>query len=98
MATVEDGQNGAAAEQAPVPVTAGFVGMKPQLLVEAPKATDAVQFYKSAFGAVEVIRTMQSKRKAEQEQPLISSAQLQIGGSSFLVSDFSDDSAASYVF
>ncbi|KAK9218809.1 hypothetical protein WN943_007447 [Citrus x changshan-huyou] len=41
--------------------------MKPQLLVEASKVTDAVQFYKTAFGAVEINCNMETKRKAEQE-------------------------------
>ena len=41
--------------------------MKPQLLVEASKVTDAVQCYKTAFGAVEINRNMETKRKAEQE-------------------------------
>ncbi|KAH9706318.1 hypothetical protein KPL70_012166 [Citrus sinensis] len=48
-----------------------FMGMKPQLLVEASKATGSVRFYETAFGA-----------------------QLQIAGSTFHVSAFSDDFAA----
>ncbi|KAK9229265.1 hypothetical protein WN944_022224 [Citrus x changshan-huyou] len=44
-----------------------FMGMKPQLLVEASKATGSVQFYETAFGAVEISRNMETKRKAEQE-------------------------------
>ncbi|KAK9225740.1 hypothetical protein WN943_010784 [Citrus x changshan-huyou] len=44
-----------------------FMGMKPQLLVEASKAAVSVQFYKTAFGAVEISRNMETKRKAEQE-------------------------------
>lgn len=69
-----------------------FTAVKPLLLVEAPKASDAIQFYKSAFGAEELGRTMHPKRKAEQELPLILSAQLKLGGSTFLVSDLTDDS------
>ncbi|KAK9192434.1 hypothetical protein WN944_003125 [Citrus x changshan-huyou] len=44
-----------------------FMGMKPQLLVEASKANGSVQFYETAFGAVEISRNMETKRKAEQE-------------------------------
>ncbi|MEI4867204.1 hypothetical protein, partial [Klebsiella pneumoniae] len=33
-----------------------FSALKPQLFVEAPKASDAVLFYKEAFGAEEVNR------------------------------------------
>lgn len=95
MADVLEVQNGAAPEKVAAPATAAsFTGMKPQLLVEAPKATDAVQFYKTAFGAVEIGRSTETKRKAEQELPLISCAQLEIAGSTFLVSDLSDDSSA----
>ncbi|KAH7576519.1 hypothetical protein JRO89_XS01G0097900 [Xanthoceras sorbifolium] len=93
MAAVQEVQNGGGAEKAAAAAVT-FSALKPQLLVEAPKATDAVQFYKNAFGAVETGRSMHTKRKAEQELPLILSAQLQIGGFSFLVSDLADDSAA----
>ncbi|KAL5798294.1 hypothetical protein ACOSQ2_003114 [Xanthoceras sorbifolium] len=93
MAAVQEVQNGGVAEKAAAAAVT-FSALKPQLLVEAPKATDAVQFYKNAFGAVETGRSMHTKRKAEQELPLILSAQLQIGGFSFLVSDLADDSAA----
>ncbi|XP_040993118.1 uncharacterized protein At5g48480 [Juglans microcarpa x Juglans regia] len=71
-----------------------FTAVKPQLLVEAPKASDAIQFYKAAFGAEELGRTLHPKRKADQELPLILSAQMKLGGSTFLVSDLTDDSAA----
>ncbi|XWS76004.1 hypothetical protein CRYUN_Cryun01aG0140300 [Craigia yunnanensis] len=69
-----------------------FTAMKPQLMVEAPKAVDAVQFYKTAFGAVEAGRTVYPKRKAEQDLPHILSAQIELAGSTILVSDISDDS------
>lgn len=95
MAAVQEVQNGGATEKVPTPVV--FTALKPQLLVEAPKASEAVQFYKSAFGAVENGRTMHSKRKAEQELPLILSVQLEIGGSTILISDSVDDSTAPYV-
>lgn len=81
-------ENGVAAATAVV-----FSAFKPQLLVQAPKASDAVQFYKSAFGAEEVSRTMHSKRKAEQELPLVLSADLKLGSSVFSVSDLPDDAA-----
>ncbi|KAK9199861.1 hypothetical protein WN944_015054 [Citrus x changshan-huyou] len=47
--------------------SANFTGMKLQLLVEASKAIDAIQFYKTAFGAVEISRIMETKRKAEKQ-------------------------------
>uniref|UniRef100_A0A5B6Z2G4 VOC domain-containing protein n=1 Tax=Davidia involucrata TaxID=16924 RepID=A0A5B6Z2G4_DAVIN len=71
-----------------------FSALKPQLFVEASKANDAVQFYKAAFGAEEVNRTMHPKRKADQELPLILSAELKLGSSSILISDLADDSSA----
>lgn len=83
----QENQNGSSKPAA----TVAFTAVKPQLFVEAPKATDAVQFYKAAFGAEEVNRTMHSKRKADQELPLIHSAELKIGSSSILVSDLADD-------
>ncbi|KAF7825876.1 Glyoxalase-like domain containing protein [Senna tora] len=70
-----------------------FTAVKPQLLVEAPKANDAVQFYKAAFGAEEVGRSLHPKRKAEQETPLVLSAELQLGGFTIFVSDLPVDSA-----
>lgn len=84
----EEVQNGGAEKVAEV----SFTALKPQLMVEAPKAADAVQFYKSAFGAVEVGRTVYPKRKAEQEQPHVLSAQLELAGSTILVSDIADNS------
>ncbi|KAK3001860.1 hypothetical protein RJ639_022129 [Escallonia herrerae] len=71
-----------------------FSALKPQLFVEAPKAADAVQFYKAAFGAEEGVRVMHPKRKADQELPLVLSAELKLGSSAFLVSDLTDDSSA----
>ncbi|XP_061351090.1 uncharacterized protein At5g48480 [Gastrolobium bilobum] len=71
---------------------ASFSALKLRLLVEAPKANDAISFYKAAFGAEEVNRTLHPKRKAEQELPLILSAELKLGGFSILVSDFIGDS------
>lgn len=76
-----------------------FTAMKPRLYVEAQKAKDAVEFYKTAFGAEEVSRIMQTKRKAEQEFPLLLAAELKLGSSSIIVSDvLADDSAAPYGF
>ncbi|EEF35099.1 uncharacterized protein At5g48480 [Ricinus communis] len=86
----QDGQNGDSAKAA---AAVTFTAVNPQLLVEAPRANEAVQFYKVAFGAVETGRTTQPKRKAEQELPHIISAQLQLAGSTIIVSDLSDDSA-----
>ncbi|KAK1398078.1 Early tobacco anther 1 [Heracleum sosnowskyi] len=71
-----------------------FSAMKMQLFVEAPKANDAVLFYKAAFGAEEVNRVSQPKRKADQELPLVISAEIKLGGTTIIVSDISDDSPA----
>ncbi|XP_050204277.1 uncharacterized protein At5g48480 [Mercurialis annua] len=86
----QEGQNGDSDTAAAAVV---YTAVKPQLLVEAPKANDAVQFYKAAFGATETRRTTQPKRKADQELPHIISAQLLLAGVSIFVSDISDDSA-----
>ncbi|MFS7944974.1 putative glyoxalase/Bleomycin resistance protein/Dihydroxybiphenyl dioxygenase [Helianthus anomalus] len=75
--------------------TVTFTAVKPQLFVEASKANDAVSFYKSAFGAEEVNRVTCSKRKADQEVPLLLSAEIKLGDTSIIVSDVSDDSNAS---
>lgn len=93
----QDAQNGGSENAATATATA-FVAVKPQLFVEAPKANDAVSFYKAAFGAEEVGRTLNPKRKAEHELPLILSAELKIAGSSILVADLVDDSASPLVF
>lgn len=71
-----------------------FSALKPQLFVEAPKASDAVLFYKEAFGAEEVNRVTHPKRKADQELPLVISAELKVGSSTIIVSDLNDDSSA----
>ncbi|CAO2818986.1 unnamed protein product [Amaranthus hypochondriacus] len=82
----QDGQNGAA-------TAVVFSAFKPQVLVQAPKAVDAVQFYKSAFGAEEVGREVHPKRKADQELPQVISADLKLGSSVFSVSDLPSDAA-----
>ncbi|KAK9141059.1 hypothetical protein Scep_010740 [Stephania cephalantha] len=71
-----------------------FTALKPQLVVEASKGSDAVQFYKAAFGAEELKREMHTKRKAEQELPLILKAELKVGSSVFIVADHSEGSPA----
>nr|GMD71170.1 Glyoxalase-like domain protein [Ipomoea batatas]GMD73175.1 Glyoxalase-like domain protein [Ipomoea batatas] len=88
----QDAQNGGCENGSPKVVK--FTALKPQLFVEAPKGNDAVLFYKAAFGAEEVSRVMHPKRKAEQEQPLILSAELKLGSTVFLVSDLTEDSSA----
>ncbi|KAL8138938.1 hypothetical protein V2J09_004939 [Rumex salicifolius] len=70
-----------------------FSSFKPQLAVEASKASDAVQFYKSAFGAEELRRTTLPKRKADQELPSLLSVDLKIASSVFSVSSSSDEYA-----
>ncbi|MQL82646.1 hypothetical protein Taro_015123 [Colocasia esculenta] len=74
-----------------------FVSLKPQLVVPAQKADEAVQFYKAAFGAEEVKRVNYPKRKADQEVPFVLCAELKIGSCSLLVCDQSDDAAESKV-
>lgn len=88
----QEAPNGVSSET--VAPAVSFVAVKPQLLVEAPKANDAVLFYKAAFGAEEVGRTLNPKRKAEHEIPLILSAELKIAGYSILVADLVDDSSS----
>ncbi|GER51446.1 early tobacco anther [Striga asiatica] len=83
-------QNGAGADNG----SEGAAAVKPWLVVESPKANDAVQFYKAAFGAEEVSRVNHPKRKAEQEIPLVLSAELKLGSSAIVVSDLIDDASA----
>lgn len=78
-------------------VSVVFSSMKPWLYVEATKGNDAVQFYKAAFGAEEVIRVNHPKRKAEQELPLILAAELKLGSCTFIVSDLTDEGSSLYV-
>lgn len=95
----EEAQNGGGAVKEATKAAVVFTAVKPQLFVEAPKANDAVQFYKGAFGAEEVARDNHPKRKAEQERPLILSVELKLGSFTFVVSDLTDeDSTAPYVF
>ncbi|GAA0160642.1 hypothetical protein LIER_17151 [Lithospermum erythrorhizon] len=68
-----------------------YTSLQPLLYVEAPKAHDAVQFFKAAFDAEEVKRDVNPKRKADQEQPLLVSVELKIGSFSFLVADLTED-------
>ncbi|MCD7449297.1 hypothetical protein HAX54_051037 [Datura stramonium] len=91
-----EAQNGGAAKEA-TQAAVVFTAVKPLLFVEAPKANDAVQFYKNAFSAEEVTRVNHPKRKAEQETPLILSVELKIGSSSFLVSDLTDEDSSAPV-
>ncbi|KAL5710402.1 hypothetical protein ACHQM5_020966 [Ranunculus cassubicifolius] len=62
-----------------------FSCIKVPLSIQAPKAAEAIQFYKSAFGAVEVNRENHPKRKADQDLPLILAADLQLGSSVFTI-------------
>ncbi|GKD10780.1 glyoxalase-like domain protein [Tanacetum coccineum] len=81
--------NGANGENVEKSVT--FMAVKSQVFVEATKVNDAVLFYKSAFGAEEVNRVSQPKRKADQEMPLIQSVEIKLGSASIIVADASDD-------
>ncbi|GER40649.1 early tobacco anther 1 [Striga asiatica] len=87
-------QNGAGADNGSEGAAVVFAAVKPWLVVESPKANDAVQFYKAAFGAEEVSRVNHPKRKAEQEIPLVLSAELKLGSSAIVVSDLIDDASA----
>lgn len=78
--------------------TVSFSAFKPQMFVEEGKVGDAVHFYKAAFGAQEVNHVTQTKRKADQELPLVVSAELKLGSTIFLVSDLSDHSSAMLAF
>eukprot|EP00249_Psilotum_nudum_P032007 c47097_g1_i1 orf=260-820(-) len=62
----------------------------PRLVVQAPRATEAMHFYKRAFGAKEVFKPLHAKRKAEQEQPLLLHAQLKFGKAEFMICDESE--------
>ncbi|KAK9159852.1 hypothetical protein Syun_006193 [Stephania yunnanensis] len=53
-----------------------LLNFKASLVVEASTGSDAVQVYKAAFGAEELKREMHTKKKAEQELPLIPKAEL----------------------
>ncbi|KAK6163975.1 hypothetical protein DH2020_000839 [Rehmannia glutinosa] len=90
----EEVQNGAGADNGSKAAAVVFAAVKPWLVVEAPKGNDAVQFYKAAFGAEEVSRVNHPKRKAEQELPLVLSAELKLGSSTIVVSDLTDDDSA----
>ncbi|GFP91179.1 uncharacterized protein at5g48480 [Phtheirospermum japonicum] len=87
-------QNGAGVGNGSKADAVAFAAVKPWLVVEAPKASDAVLFYKAAFGAEEVSRVNHSKRKADQELPLVLSAELKLGSSTIVVSDLTDDTSA----
>ncbi|KAG5381763.1 hypothetical protein IGI04_033233 [Brassica rapa subsp. trilocularis] len=67
-----------------------FTAYKPQLIVEAHKVGDAVAFYKAVFGAVETGRSLYPKRKADQELPHLVSSELELAGTTVVVSDVSD--------
>ncbi|KAL9271546.1 hypothetical protein AKJ16_DCAP22889 [Drosera capensis] len=75
----DEGNNGTAGEAK----AAVFSALKTQLLVS--KVGDAVEFLKSAYGAEEVGRIVHLKRKAEQDEPLVVSAEMKIGESVFSV-------------
>ncbi|XP_006344095.1 uncharacterized protein At5g48480 [Solanum tuberosum] len=93
----EEAHNGGGAEKEATKVAVVFTAVKPQLFVKAPKAKDAVQFYKNAFGAEEVGRVNNPKRKAEQETPLILSVELKIGSFFFIVSDLTEEDSTAPV-
>ncbi|KAJ7550735.1 hypothetical protein O6H91_07G115100 [Diphasiastrum complanatum] len=65
--------------------------LRPHLIVQAPKASEAIEFYKKAFGALEIVRTHHPKRKADQEHPLILHAHLKIGGAELMICEESDE-------
>lgn len=74
-----------------------FSHVKPHLVIQAPKASEAIVFYKAAFGAEEVTKTLHAKRKAEQEQPLVLHAHLKFGDAEILIIDEAEESGNTYV-
>ncbi|XP_006279691.2 uncharacterized protein At5g48480 [Capsella rubella] len=67
--------------------TTAFAAFKTTLIVEAQKVSDAVTFYKSAFGAIESGHSVYPKRKLDQELPHVLSSELNLVGSTFVVRD-----------
>ncbi|XP_024516341.1 uncharacterized protein LOC9660448 [Selaginella moellendorffii] len=63
----------------------------PHLFVKAPHASDAIEFYKKAFGAEEVAKSHHPKRKADQDVPLILHAHLKFGAAEIMVCDDTAD-------
>ncbi|XP_010493671.1 PREDICTED: uncharacterized protein At5g48480-like [Camelina sativa] len=82
-----DGANGGATTAAVVEKPVTFTAFKTTLTVEAQKVSDAVTFYKSAFGAIESGQSLYPKRKLDQELPHVLSSELNLAGSSFVVRD-----------
>ncbi|KAM1651033.1 hypothetical protein ACFX1T_003746 [Malus domestica] len=80
-------QKGVAAEKvapvSPISVTECY----PRLSIKAPKGEDAIKFYETVFGAVELERESDLKRKADQERPFIYNAKLKLGSFTFLVTE-----------
>ncbi|CAN7045261.1 hypothetical protein IGI04_008240 [Brassica rapa subsp. trilocularis] len=71
-----------------------FTAYKPQLIVESQRVGDAVAFYKAVFGAEETGHSLYPKRKADQELPHLVSAELNLAGTTVVVSDVSVNSNA----
>lgn len=71
-----------------------FTAVMPKLIVEAGETAVAVQFYKSAFAAEQLSREIPLKGKADQELPLVVSAELKLGSPVHIVSDQTDGSDA----
>ncbi|KAK8650805.1 hypothetical protein V6N13_140429 [Hibiscus sabdariffa] len=68
-----------------------FTAVKPHLMVKASRTVDAVQFYKTAFGAVEGGSACCPRPTTEQGLPNILCAVLELAGCSVVV--YSDESA-----
>ncbi|RZC47247.1 hypothetical protein C5167_040203 [Papaver somniferum] len=66
------------------------ISVKPQLVIQGSKAAEAIQFFKTAFGAEELKRDLHPKRKADQELPSVVSAELKLGSLVLVVSDLPD--------
>jgi uncharacterized glyoxalase superfamily protein PhnB len=64
-----------------------FSTLKPHLIVEAPHAADAISFYKHVFGVEEIAKSHHSKRKADQELPLILHTHLKFSSMEVMVCD-----------
>jgi hypothetical protein len=81
-AVVKNGKGNGAAAKMPT-----FSTLKPHLIV----ATDAISFYQRVFGAEEIDKSHHSKRKADQELPLILHTHLKFISAEVLVCDEAEE-------
>ncbi|KAJ0253035.1 hypothetical protein HA466_0121350 [Hirschfeldia incana] len=82
--------NGAATTVVEKEKSVTFTAYKPQLIVEPHKVGDAVAFYKTVFDAEETGRSLYPKRKADQELPHLVSSELNLAGTTVVVTSGSE--------